>query len=71
MYLDTNWIFQNSMRGVPLRRCCSTGKDIFFVFIYKGNRFTKDLKRKNLRVSFYPPGLFAVKLKLSGNFDSG
>lgn len=36
IYLTSNWIFQNLMR-----RCCSTGKDI--VFIYKGNRFAEDL----------------------------
>lgn len=35
IYLTSNWIFQNSMR-----RCCSTGKD---VFIYQGNRFAEDL----------------------------
>lgn len=36
IYLTSNWIFQNLMR-----RCCSTGKDI--VFIYQGNRFAEDL----------------------------
>lgn len=45
IYLTSNWIFQNLMR-----RCCSTGKDI--VFIYQGNRFAEDLifdqkKKKN------------------------
>lgn len=42
--LTSNWIFQNLMR-----RCCSTGKDI--VFIYQGKIFAEDLifdqKKKN------------------------
>lgn len=50
IYLTSNWIFQNLMR-----RCCSTGKDI--VFIYQGNRFAEDLifdqKKKKKSVSLF------------------
>lgn len=57
IYLTSNWIFQNSMR-----RCCSTGKD---VFIYQGNRFAEDLIFNQKKKS----AILVIKVKSLQHFD--